>query len=131
MKPLYAYLEKGQPYVLSILRIVTALVFLQYGLAKLIGFPEVGPPLNGLLRAAAIIETVGGVLLIAGVYSRIVAFILSGEMAVAYFTAHAPQSFYPILNHGDTAVLFCFIYLYVVFAGGGPWSVDRILLKQD
>jgi putative oxidoreductase len=131
MKPLYAYLEKARPYALSILRIVTALVFLQYGLAKLIGFPEVGPPLNGLLRAAAIIETVGGVLLIAGVCTRIVAFILSGEMAVAYFTALAPQSFYPILNHGDTAVLFCFVYLYLVFAGGGAWSFDRIVLKQD
>jgi len=131
MKPLYANLEKGSPYVLSVLRVVTALVFLQYGLAKLIGFPEAGPQLDGLLRAAATIETVGGVLLIAGAYTRIVAFILSGEMAVAYFTAHAPQSFYPILNQGDTAVLFCFVYLYLVFAGGGAWSVDRLVLKQD
>jgi putative oxidoreductase len=131
MKSLYANLEKLRPYILSILRIVTALVFLQYGLAKLIGFPEAGPPLNGLLHAASIIETVGSLLLIAGIYSRIVAFILSGEMAVAYFMAHAPQSFYPILNHGDAAVLFCFIYFYIVFAGGGAWSVDRLVLKQD
>jgi putative oxidoreductase len=117
--------------ILSILRIVTALVFLQYGLSKAFGFPDHGPPLlTALLMVAAALEIVGGAMLVFGAYTRIVAFILSGEMAVAYFMAHAPKSFYPIVNGGNAAILFCFVFLYLAFAGGGPLSLDRIVLKQ-
>ncbi|MGB3584126.1 MAG: DoxX family protein [Roseiarcus sp.] len=119
------------PYVLSILRIVTALLFLQHGLSKVFSFPVPGPPLHGLLLLAAFVETVGSLLMLVGAYTRIVAFILSGEMAFAYFMGHAPRSFYPLGNGGEPAILFCFIFLYLAFAGGGPWSVDRAVLKQD
>ncbi len=131
MKSLYATLGTCRPFVLSVLRIVVALLFLEHGLSKLFGFPVPGPALNGLLILAAILESVGALLLAAGAYTRIVAFILSGEMAVAYFMAHAPRSFYPLANGGDAAVLYCFIFLYLAFAGGGPISVDRLVLKQD
>ena len=119
------------PYVLSILRIVTALLFLQHGLSKVFSFPVPGPPLHGLLLLAAFVETVGSLLMLVGAYTKIVAFILSGEMAFAYFMGHAPRSFYPLGNGGEPAILFCFIFLYLAFAGGGPWSVDRAALKQD
>jgi putative oxidoreductase len=106
-------------------------VFLQYGLSKAFGFPDHGPPsLTALLTVASALEIVGSVMLVFGAYTRIVAFILSGEMAIAYFMAHAPRSFYPIVNGGDAAVLFCFVFLYLAFAGGGPLSLDRIVLKQ-
>ena len=130
MNWLYTRIERLRPYVLSILRIVVALLFLQHGLSKVFGFPIPGPSLNGLLILAAFLETVGAVLLLVGAYTRIVAFILSGEMAFAYFMAHAPRSVYPLANGGELAVLFCFIFFYFVFAGGGPWSVDRVALKQ-
>ncbi len=130
MNALYATLESLRPTVLSILRIVAALLLLQHGLSKFFGFPVEGPPLTGLLIVAAVLETVGAVLLLVGAYTRLVAFILSGEMAVAYFIAHEPKSFYPIANGGEFAILFCFVFLYLVFAGGGPVSVDRIVLKQ-
>ena len=131
MKSLYATMSKCRPFVLSVLRIVAALLFLQHGLSKLFGFPVPGPSLNGLLIFAAILESVGALLLAVGAYTRIVAFILSGQMAVAYFMAHAPRSFYPLANGGDAAILYCFIFLYLTFAGGGPLSVDRLVLKQD
>ena len=86
--------------------------------------------LNGLLILATLLEIVGSVMLVFGAYTRIVAFILSGEMAFAYFMAHAPRSFYPIVNGGEAAVLFCFVFLYLAFAGGGPLSLDRMVLKQ-
>jgi putative oxidoreductase len=130
MNWLYTRIERLRPYVLSILRIVVALLFLQHGLSKVFGFPVPGPSLSGLLILAAFLETVGAVLLLVGAYTRIVAFILSGEMAFAYFMAHAPRSVYPLANGGELAVLFCFIFFYFVFAGGGPWSVDRAVLKQ-
>jgi putative oxidoreductase len=130
MNWLYTRIERLRPYVLSILRIVVALLFLQHGLSKVFGFPVPGPSLSGLLILAAFLETVGAVLLLVGAYTRIVAFILSGEMAFAYFMAHAPRSVYPLANGGELAVLFCFIFFYFVFAGGGPWSVDRVALKQ-
>jgi putative oxidoreductase len=123
-------METLRPYVLSILRIVAALLFLQHGLSKVFGFPVPGPSLHGLLILAAFLETVGALLLLAGAYTRIVAFILSGEMAFAYFMAHAPHSFYPLVNKGELAVLYCFLFLYFAFAGGGPWSVDRAMLNQ-
>jgi len=128
---LYSRMEMLSPYVLSVLRIVSALLFLQHGLSKVFSFPVPGPPLHGLLVLAAFLELVGSLMLLAGAYTRIVAFILSGEMAFAYFMGHAPRSFYPIANQGDLAILFCFIFLYIAFAGGGPWSIDRAVLKQD
>ena len=132
MNAIYARLERFRPYILSILRIVVGLLFLQHGLSKVFNFPAPSPvpSLSGLLILAAFLETVGAVLFLIGAYTRIVAFILSGEMAFAYFMAHAPRSFYPIVNGGELAVLFCFIFLYFAFAGGGPLSVDRAMLNQ-
>jgi putative oxidoreductase len=131
MKLVYARMNEWRPYVLSILRIVAALLFMEHGYSKLFGFPVPGPPLQGLLILAAYLEGFGGLLLLVGAYTRIVAFILSGEMAFAYFMAHAPRGFYPLANGGEGAILFCFIFLYMAFAGGGLWSVDRTVLKQD
>ncbi len=128
---LVAELEKWRPTVLSILRIVAALLFLQSGLEKFFGFPVAGPPLTGLIILAAIIETFGSLLLLVGLFTRWAAFIMSGEMAFAYFIAHAPRSFYPAANGGSLAVLYCFVFLYLVFAGGGPWSVDHAMLRRD
>jgi len=130
MNGLYATLERLRPYVLSILRIAVGLLFLEHGLSKVFGFPTPGSSLSGLLIFAAFLETVGALLFLVGAYTRIVAFVLSGEMAFAYFMAHAPHSFYPLVNKGETAVLYCFIFLYFVCAGAGPLSVDRVWLKQ-
>ena len=128
----YTRIETWRPFVLSILRIVIGLLFLQHGLSKVFNFPAPSPvgALSGLLILAAFLETVGALLFLVGAYTRIVAFILSGEMAFAYFMAHAPRSYYPIVNAGELAVLFCFIFLYFAFAGGGPLSVDRTILNQ-
>jgi putative oxidoreductase len=115
------------PQMLSILRIMSALLFIAHGTQKLIGFPpsERGiPPLFSIYGLAGVLETFGGILLLVGLFTRPVAFVLSGMMAVAYFMAHAPQSFYPALNGGDAAILFCFVFLYLFTAGPGPWSVD-------
>ena len=126
MSTLDARLHNYSPYVLAVLRIITALLFIAHGTAKLLGFPELGfePPLFSLFGLAGVIEIVGGVLLLLGLFTRPVAFILAGEMAVAYFMAHAPQNFFPILNQGESAVLVCFVFLYLVFAGPGAWSAD-------
>ena len=124
-------LEKWRPYALSTLRIVAALLFLQHGLDKFFGFPAAGPPLTGLIILAALIETFGGLILLVGLFTRWAALIMSGEMAFAYFIAHAPKSLYPAANGGSLAVLYCFVFLYFVFAGGGPWGVDRAVLKRD
>ncbi|SDR63235.1 putative oxidoreductase [Rhizobiales bacterium GAS191] len=125
-------LEKWAPSVLSIVRIVAALLFLEHGLQKFIGFPAAGPAeLSTMLWVQGAIEVVGGILLLVGAYTRPVAFILSGDMAVAYFMAHFPSSFYPLVNRGDAAILFCFVFLYLVFVGGGAWSVDKAMLKQE
>jgi putative oxidoreductase len=131
MTSLYASLEKQSPYILSVLRIVAALLFLQHGLQKYFGFPSAGPPMTPLLYAQGVIEIVGGILLLVGAWTRPVAFILAGDMAVAYFMAHFPRSFFPAVNGGDGAVLYCFVFVYIFFAGGGPWSVDRAMLKQE
>jgi putative oxidoreductase len=132
MNGLYATLERYRPYILSILRIVVGLLFLEHGLSKVFNFPAPSPvpSLSGLLILAAILETIGAALFLVGAFTRIVAFILSGEMAFAYFMAHAPRAFYPLVNGGELAVLFCFIFLYFAFAGGGPLSVDRAMLNQ-
>jgi putative oxidoreductase len=133
MNTLYARMETWRPYVLSILRIVVGLLFLEHGLSKVFGFPAPSPAasLSGLLILAAFLETVGALFFLVGAYTRIVAFILSGEMAFAYFMAHAPRGFFPLVNGGQLAIVFCFIFLYFAFSGGGPWSVDRSLLNQD
>ena len=131
MTSLYANLEKASPYMLSVLRIVVALLFLQHGLQKYFGFPSAGPSMTPLLYVQGLIEIVGGLLLLVGAYSRVVAFVLAGDMAAAYFMAHFPRSYFPAVNGGDAAVLYCLVFLYILFAGGGPWSVDRLVLKQD
>ncbi|MFH5925800.1 DoxX family protein [Roseomonas xinghualingensis] len=116
------------PRVLSVLRIVAALIFLLHGTQKLFGFPAPPPsgfpPAVSLLWVAAILELVGGLLLLFGAFTRPVAFVLSGEMAVAYWMFHAPRNLYPTLNGGDASILYCFVFLYIFFAGPGPWSVD-------
>lgn len=117
------------PRVLSVLRIVTAFLFIMHGTAKLFQFPalpmfEGGVPLVSLMGVQGILEVVGGLLLLIGLFTRPVAFILSGDMAVAYFMAHFPQSWLPIVNEGELAVMFCFVFLYLWAAGPGPWSVD-------
>jgi putative oxidoreductase len=119
-------LHDWRPRLLSVLRIMTALLFLQHGLMKLFGFPpsDFQPPLLSLFGLAGVLEVVGGLLLLVGLFTRPVAFILSGEMAVAYFMAHAPQGFFPIKNGGEVAILFCFVFLYLVFSGPGAWSID-------
>lgn len=117
------------PRLLSVLRVIAALLFLQHGTAKLFGFPHVamfdGLQLLSLMGAAGVLELVGSVLLAVGLFSRLVAFVLSGEMAFAYFMAHAPRGFFPILNGGELAVLYCFVFLFIAAAGPGPWSLDR------
>jgi putative oxidoreductase len=119
-------LDKWAPHALALLRIVTALLFIAHGTGKLLGFPDLGfrPELFSLFGLAGVIEIAGGILLILGLFTRPVAFILSGEMAAAYFMAHAPNGFFPVLNQGESAVLFCFIFLFLVFAGAGAWSLD-------
>lgn len=131
MKSLYARLEIWRPCALSILRIVAGLLFLQSGLSKFFAFPAAGPPLVGLIVPAACIETLGGLLLLVGFFTRAAAFIASGEMAFAYFIGHAPKSFYPAANGGNLAILYCFLFLYFVFAGAGPWSLDRVVLGRE
>jgi len=114
------------PQMLSVLRIVSALIFMAHGTQKILGFPasSMNPATFSLPWIAGILELVGGALLLVGLFSRPVAFLLSGEMAVAYFIAHAPKSPFPALNGGDAAILFCFVFLYVAAAGPGPWSLD-------
>jgi putative oxidoreductase len=131
MRSLHANLDTARPYILSIVRIIVALLFLQHGLQKYFAFPSAGPPMRPILHAQGLIEIIGGVLLFLGVYTRLVAFVLAGDMAVAYFLAHAPRSFFPAVNGGDAAVLYCFIFFYMVFAGGGRWSFDRAMLGRD
>ena len=118
------------PRMLSVLRIMTALLFMEHGLMKLAHFPAPQPgvpdPLPALLTVAALIEVIGGALLVLGLFTRPVAFICAGEMAIGYFMAHAPKSFWPAINMGDAAILFCFVFLYLAFAGGGAWSVDAM-----
>jgi putative oxidoreductase len=122
------------PRLLAALRIVSALLFLEHGLVKVLGFPagaEPGPQsLLSLFGIAGLIEAVGGVLLLIGLFTRPVAFLLAGEMAVGYFMVHAPASFYPAINGGDAAILFCFMFLYLAAAGPGAWSLDEMLADK-
>lgn len=122
-------LTRLAPHILSLLRIAAALLLLQHGFTKILGFPVTqmtGVSLATPPGIAGIIELVGGALLLIGLFSRATAFILSGMTAVAYFMVHAPNSFFPILNGGELAALYCFVFFYLVFAGPGPWSVDAL-----
>jgi putative oxidoreductase len=118
-----------EPQMRSILRIVTGLLFLQHGTQKFLGFPD---PAKGavesfmsLMGLAGAIEFIGGILFIIGLFTRPIAFLAAGFTAVAYWMAHAPQGFYPIMNMGELAILYCFVFLYFVTAGPGPWSLDK------
>ena len=120
------------PAVLSILRIVAALLFLEHGTSRLFAWPSPipSPEFLTMYWFAGAIELVGGILLVLGLFTRSAAFIVSGEMAFAYFISHAPNSFFPILNRGDASILYCFVFLYIAFAGPGPWSVDALLGRK-
>ena len=124
------FLDKYAPYALAVLRVVTALLFIEHGTSKLFGFPAMpgagsaGGSLPPLILVAALLEVFGGLAILVGFFTRPVAFILSGLMAVAYW-AHVPKGgFFPLTNGGDAAVLFCFVFFYLVFAGPGAWSID-------
>ena len=123
-----ATLAEWAPRLLSVLRIVTAFLFVQHGTAKLLGIPHVvdfdNLQIFSLVGVAGMLEFAGGLLLLVGLFTRPTAFVLSGMMAVAYFLAHAPQGPLPILNHGELAVMYSFVFLYLAAAGGGPWSID-------
>jgi putative oxidoreductase len=127
---------KWTPYFLSVLRIAAALIFMQSGTMKLFAFPMGIPPNGGTVDMwsqawwGGILEVWGGAFVLIGLFTRPVAFILAGEMAVAYFQFHAPQNFWPLINGGNSALLYCFVWLYISAAGGGPWSVDSLLLKR-
>lgn len=124
----FMFLSRWSPQLLSILRIITALIFFTHGTSKLLSFPYVeglsGVPIGSIYGIAGIIEIIAGILLTIGLFSRLTAFIVSGEMAIAYFHTHAPEGFHPLVNKGESAILFCFIFLYIAAAGPGPWSVD-------
>jgi putative oxidoreductase len=120
------FLARLAPFLLSALRIAAAFTFMAHGTQKLFGFPGGHrQELMALVGLAGVLETFGGALMLIGLFTRPVAFILSGEMAYAYFTQHAPQGFWPVQNDGELAVLYCFLWLYFVAVGPGPLSVDR------
>lgn len=122
------FLHGWAPQLLSILRILAAATFFTHGAMKLFAWPAPFPyPLNTMLYTAAVLEVVGGLFLIIGLFSRPVAFVLSGLMAFAYFIGHSPRGFFPVLNGGEAAMLFCFIFLYIAAAGPGLWSVDAVV----
>lgn len=129
---LYAAADRYAPRVLSVLRIVAALIFMAHGTQKILGFPaHPNPPaLMSLSGIAGLMELVGGALLALGLFSQPVAFLLSGEMAFAYFIAHAPRNVFPVLNGGDAAILYCFVFLYIAFAGPGPLSLDAMRAQR-
>jgi putative oxidoreductase len=123
-----ATLQTWRPRALAVLRIVTAYLFMTHGTAKLFGVPHQamfdGLQLVSLVGVAGTLEVAGGLLLLVGLFTRPVAFLLAGEMAVAYWMFHAPRSFFPVLNGGDAAILYCFVFLLLVFTGPGAWSID-------
>jgi len=127
-----ASLTTWTPHALSLLRIASGLTFLAHGTMKWLNFPPGGMsfPLTSAPGIAGIIELVGGALIALGLFTRPAAFVCSGTMAAAYFMAHAPKSFFPVLNGGDAAILYCFVFFYLIFAGPGPWSLDAIVRKK-
>jgi putative oxidoreductase len=122
------------PIMLSVLRIIAALIFLEHGTQKILGFPPGGPdPLPHMMTTlwwAGMIEMIPGFLLVIGLYTRTAAFLAAGEMAFAYWIGHFPRAFWPVDNGGDAAILYCFIFLYILCAGPGPWSVDAKLVAR-
>jgi putative oxidoreductase len=131
MTGIQGLLETWSPRVLSILRIIIGLLFLEHGTSKYFSLPisqTTGVSMASLSGINGLIELVGGVLIVLGLFTRPVAFILSGDMAVAYFIAHAPKGFFPLLNGGELAVVYCFVFLYLAVAGGGTWSIDHLRL---
>jgi putative oxidoreductase len=122
-------LTKWTPYALGVLRIVVGLIFLEHGTQKLLGFPAGERAFVDVFTLswwAGLLELVLGALITVGLFTRLAAFIASGEMAVAYWLAHAPQNFFPVNNGGDAAILYCFVFLFLVFAGPGKWSLDGL-----
>jgi putative oxidoreductase len=125
------YIHKFDSQLLSILRIVAAGSFFTHGTMKLFAWPAPFEyPLNPLLYTAGTLEVVGGLLLLLGLFARPVAFVLSGSMAFAYFIAHSPNGFFPVLNHGEAAMIYCFLFLYIVAAGPGVWSLDALRQRK-
>ena len=128
--------REWSPELLSVLRIVVAFLFIQHGTAKWFAFPAAVMPGGGVAAVgslpwfAAVIETTGGLLLLFGLFTRPVAFVLAGEMAVAYFIGHAGRGFWPTLNMGEPAVFYCFTFLYISATGAGPWSLDAVLARR-
>ncbi len=125
-------LDRFRPYVFSVLRIMVGLLFMQHGLSKLFGFPA-GAGFPAFLSQTwfeGCIEMIGGGLIAIGLFTRYAAFITSGEMAIGYFTVHAPKSFFPYVNGGNLAILYCFVFFYLVFAGSGPISLDALQWKK-
>ena len=126
-------LDTWAPRALALLRIVAGLLFIEHGTQKLFAFPAAPPfPMPAafsLLWIAAVLEVVGGLLVAIGLFTRPAAFVISGEMAAAYFMAHAGRNFFPVLNGGEGAILYCFIFLYLAAAGGGAWSLDRAVRR--
>lgn len=130
---LSARLTPWTPQMLSILRIVAGLIFLEHGAQKLLGIPPgqlAGPQVLSLIWWSGVIELVAGALIVLGLMTRPAAFVASGMCAFAYWMVHAPQNPFPVNNQGDAAILFCFLFLYFVFAGPGPWSLDAMLRKR-
>lgn len=126
------WLSRWQPQLLAILRIVAGLLFLEHGLSKFFGFPVPFPvhPLPTLLIAAGVIECLAGVLVTIGLFTRVAAFVASGEMAVGYWMQHFPKSPWPVANMGEAAILFCFVFLYLAAAGSGAWSIDGARMRN-
>jgi putative oxidoreductase len=126
-----AFLAANAPRVLSLLRFITGFLILWHGSQKLFNYPPTDHPATGaLMMTAGIIEFFGGLLVMSGLFTRWAAFILSGTMAVAYFMVHAPGGFLPLVNKGELAVLYCFVFFYLFFAGGGPWSLDALIARR-
>ena len=130
----FTWLSRWQPQMLAILRIIVALLFLEHGLIKLFGFPPGGKPglqeVGSFLWIAGLIELVTSVLVLLGLFTRVAAFVAAGEMAVAYWMVHAKMGFYPAVNMGEGAILFCFVFLYLAAAGPGAWSIDGARTKN-
>ena len=128
-----AFLNNWAPRILSVLRIIAGFLLIWHGSQKLFGFPpsQGGGEGGAMMLIAGILEFFGGILFILGLFTRPVAFLLSGLLAVAYFMVHAPGGALPIINHGELAVIYCFVFFYFIFAGGGTWSLDRLIWKKD
>lgn len=128
----FTWLSRWQPQLLAVLRIVVGLLFLEHGLSKFFAFPVPFPvhPLPPLLIGAGVVELLAGILVTAGLFTRLAAFVASGEMAIAYWTQHFPKSPWPLANMGEAAILFCFVFLYIAAAGPGAWSIDGVRMRN-